>query len=318
MLHLDASTIPIVDDLAVDSKASTDFRAFAAPQLLIKQSYQMAHGRFQARMVMDSSGEGILCNESYVSVTGPETLIKTVLLTYNSLVATYFMQLRSGRIAAYRPEAYVHEILSVPLPPSASLDAASPQTIDEIDDAVFAGFGLKEAERVLIEDMAAITIPDFRGDRPAPGAQATQSAVQGEAVLHDYCDMFCKVLKAGFGTSKPLDAIIFTPPAQMPFRLVAIRLLGEGASSAGPRSEDMAHPVLISELRRLTAAQAGGGRLLGQRIARFYDASSGTPTIFLLKPDAVRYWTRSIALNDADQVAADLFAWAATSQNAQQ
>ena len=318
MLHLDASTIPIIDELAVDSKASTDFRAFAAPQLLIKQSYQMAHGRFQARVVTDASGKGILCNESYVSVTGPETLIKTAVLTYNSLVATYFMQLRSGRIAAYRPEAYVHEILSVPLPPSASLDAVSPKTLDEIDEAVFSGFALKDAERVLIEDMAAITIPDFRGDRPAPGAQPTQSAEHGEAVLHDYCDMFFKVLKAGFGASKPLEAIIFTPPEQMPFRLIAIRLLGEGASSTGTRSEDMAHPALIAELRRLTATQAEAGRLLGQRIARFYDASSGTPTIFLLKPDAVRYWTRSMALNDADQVAADLFAWAVTSQNTKQ
>jgi len=318
MLELDANAIPIVNDINVHSKDSTDFRAFTAPQLLIKQSYQMAHGRFQARMITQIAGTGVLCNKSYVSATGSNSLIKAACLTYNSLVTSYVMQLRSGRIAAYRPEAYVHEILSVPLPPSASLDAASPQTIDEIDEAVFAGFALKDAERVLIEDMAAITIPDFRGDRPAPGARATRSTEQGEAVLHDYCDMFCKVLKAGFGPSKPLDAIIFTPPEQMPFRLVAVRLLGEGASSAGPRSEDIAHPALISELRRLTAAKAEGGRLLEQRIARFYDASSGTPTIYLLKPDAVRYWTRSMALNDADQIAADLFAWAATSQKAQQ
>jgi hypothetical protein len=56
--------------------------------------------------------------------------------------------------------------------------------------------------------------------------------------------------------------------------------------------------------------------MLGQRLARFYDASSGTPTIFILKPDAVRYWTRSMALNDADAVSADLFQWMAASRSA--
>jgi hypothetical protein len=315
MLELDADTVPIIDELKVHSKDSTDFRAFAAPQLLIKQSYQMAHGRFHARMVTHAGGEGILCNKSYVSATGPASLIKAANLTYNSLVTTYFMQLRSGRIAAYRPEAYVHEILAVPLPPPETLADASPRTLDEVDDAVFTGFALKESERVLIEDMAAITIPDFRGDRPAPGAQPTRSAAGTETVLHKYCETFCKVLKSGFGASKPLEAIIFTPPEPLPFRLIAIRLLGEGASSQGVRCEDMTHTALIAELRRLTATQSGSGRLLGQRIGRFYDANSGTPTIFVLKPDAVRYWTRSTALNDADQVAADLFAWTAALQS---
>ncbi|MET1111800.1 MAG: N-6 DNA methylase [Allosphingosinicella sp.] len=314
ILDLDAAAIPQIDHLEVDSRASTDFRAFSAPQLLIKQSYQSAYGRFQARMVTQNKGEGVLCSESYVSVTGPAQLIKAANLAYNSLVTTYFMQLRSGRCAAYRPEAYVHEILAVPLPPSETLSHLSPQTIDEVDQAVFAGFALKEAERILIEDMAAITIPDFRGDRPAPGAQPTRSAAGDERVLHDYCLTFCKVLKSGFGASKPLAAIIFTPPEPLPFRLIAIRLLGDNASSEGVRREDMAHAELIAELRRLAATHSGGGRLLGQRIARFYDATSGTPTIFMLKPDAIRYWTRTMALNDADQVSLDLFQWTAAAR----
>jgi hypothetical protein len=30
------------------------------------------------------------------------------------------------------------------------------------------------------------------------------------------------------------------------------------------------------------------------------------PTIYLIKPDKIRYWTRSMALRDADEVAADI------------
>jgi hypothetical protein len=33
------------------------------------------------------------------------------------------------------------------------------------------------------------------------------------------------------------------------------------------------------------------------------------PTIFVIKPDMRGYWTRSNALNDGDEVAADLFNW---------
>ena len=81
--------------------------------------------------------------------------------------------------------------------------------------------------------------------------------------------------------------------------------------------EPISHVGLIKELKRLSVAHpTGKPRMLGQRLARFYDASSGTPTIFILKPDAVRYWTRSMALNDADAVSADLFQWMAASRSA--
>ena len=33
------------------------------------------------------------------------------------------------------------------------------------------------------------------------------------------------------------------------------------------------------------------------------------PTIYFVKPDKIRYWTRSIALRDADEVAADMMLW---------
>jgi hypothetical protein len=30
------------------------------------------------------------------------------------------------------------------------------------------------------------------------------------------------------------------------------------------------------------------------------------PTVYLIKPDKIRYWTRSMALRDADEVVADI------------
>jgi hypothetical protein len=318
-LELDASKLPRIADLKIHSQDSSDFSAFDMPQLLIKQSYQPSVGRFQARMVVNSKGKGVICGESYISVTGPMPLMKAACLTYNSLIGIYFMQLRSGRMAAYRPEASVHEILDVPIPPPETLSATSVDTLSDVDQVVFEGFGLKEAERILIEDMTAVTIPDFRRRGASLGAKATHDASGREDVLRLYCETFFKVLKAGFGANKSLGAAIFTTPEHepVPYRLVGIQLLANDSRQAGVRVKPVSHVGLIKELRRLnTTHQAGRGRLPGRLVARFYDASSGTPTIFILKPDATRYWTRSMALNDADQVSVDLFQWMATSRGA--
>jgi hypothetical protein len=45
-----------------------------------------------------------------------------------------------------------------------------------------------------------------------------------------------------------------------------------------------------------------GSSITVTRIARIYDRNF----IFLLKPDRLRYWLRSTALRDADDVLADL------------
>jgi hypothetical protein len=53
--------------------------------------------------------------------------------------------------------------------------------------------------------------------------------------------------------------------------------------------------------------------LIRPRVLRLYDtvAAEGKriPTVFLVKPDQVRYWTRTMAMRDADQVAADIGLW---------
>ena len=58
---------------------------------------------------------------------------------------------------------------------------------------------------------------------------------------------------------------------------------------------------LKGKLDALLREKRGGG-LNVTRIARLYDGAC----IYLLKPDRLRYWLRSIALRDADETLADL------------
>lgn len=59
---------------------------------------------------------------------------------------------------------------------------------------------------------------------------------------------------------------------------------------------------LKGRLDKLLREQRGSGLTI-TRIARIYDG----PCIYLLKPDRLRYWLRSVALRDADETLADLW-----------
>jgi hypothetical protein len=49
------------------------------------------------------------------------------------------------------------------------------------------------------------------------------------------------------------------------------------------------------------------------RTARVYDhvqqQNRRVPTVYLLKPDRRRYWTRSASMRDADAIAGDIMTW---------
>ncbi|KGV19916.1 N-6 DNA Methylase family protein [Burkholderia pseudomallei TSV 43] len=312
ILHLDADALPIAGDISVHSRDSTDFSAFAWPQLLIKQSWQKESGRFHARLVQSGKKQGVLCNQSYVTVHAPAPILDAACLSFNSKIAVYFMQLTSGRMAAYRPEAQVRELLDLPLPVSQAGLLAGIESYSELDEQAFDAFRLKDAEKALVEDMLEYTLADFRGNENTRGRQTTHGG-DDETCIRAYCEYFIRVLKAGFGQDKAIAATIFRggDGQQLPYRLVAIELgkktevpitvANVNTESLLGKLEQLDHILQVPESRRRG--------IYHQRIARIYDSSTGIPTIYLIKPDMVRYWSRSAGLNDGDEVALDLFRW---------
>ncbi|AEA66104.1 HsdM family class I SAM-dependent methyltransferase [Burkholderia gladioli] len=315
LVYMDGDSLPKAGDIRTHSRDSTDFNAFSWPQLIIKQSWQKDSGRFAARLVKSKGRDGVLCNKSYVTVHADAPLLEAACVSFNSMVAVYFLQLTSGRVAAYRPEALVHELLEVPLPRPLEGLASDASTYGELDKRVFDAFGFKDAERALIEDMFHYTLADFRGDESSPGRQATSaaSADGSESHLEAYCTYFARVLKSGFGNDKVINATIFQgeQDAPLPYRLVAFELGGDPRDTV--KVVNMRTAALLKELERLDSSMPGAGLvrrgIYNERVARIYDSSGGQPTIFILKPDMVRYWTRSAALHDGDEVALDLFKW---------
>ncbi|HEX8533171.1 MAG TPA: N-6 DNA methylase [Allosphingosinicella sp.] len=312
--YIDASSLPLAGAIKIHSRESSDLRAFELPQLLLKQGWQQGAKGFQARLVRSKDRSGVICSASYVSVHGDRSLLNKACAVYNSKVATYFLKLTSGRLAAYRPAVLVHQLLDVPLPEEElpPLETIEPAALD---DAIMDGFALKDAERVLIDDLITYTLADFQGDHRSPGRQSTLdgSADGSEPILSQYCEYFARVLRAGFGPRKGIAATIFQPPSSraMAHRVVAFELTKSGEVSLRCRAMDQAALLLeIDRLSRASRPSNGGTALLyNEETLRIYDGSSGQAVIYIVKPDRVRYWTRTAALNDADEVAADLFSW---------
>ena len=164
--------------------------------------------------------------------------------------------------------------------------------------------------------MIDYTLADFIGNEQSVGRQSTLSSGEdSEKHLRAYCETFARVLKAGFGEQKSISATIFHVEGEhIPYRLVTFELGSPTANRVEVRKMDSEQ--LLTEFRRLDAQSYLQGGIFNQRVVRIYDVENGVPAVFIVKPDQKRFWTRSTALQDGDEVALDLFQLARTAEDA--
>ena len=333
-LQLEALRLLINDDDRTEAASSTTMKPFDLPQLILKKAWQFTSGRVKAVMTKsDTHTGGIICTQSYVSVHAPpkyEAWLQSACLSYNSVLAVYYLLLTSGRLASYRPEALVDEILAVPMPEPELGVLDNLETLEQVDARIHRAFDFKDSEWLLVEDLCKYTLPDFKGDETSPGRQPTERArrftlvAKSEPHLSEYCHYFTRVLKAGFGQDKAVCATIFqdTADSPLPVRLVAIHL--DWAREKDVVVERIDSAALCDRLMELdekwlqTGDQSRGG-IFYQRVALVYSEFRYKrrliPTVYIVKPDRIRYWTRSAALRDADEVAADVQLWRQQAQS---
>lgn len=329
-LKLNSKYLPINDDPMTHSRDSTDFSAFELPQLILKQSWQALNKRFEAAFVVpdEQTNRGIICSETCVSVHALENytdLLKAACLIYNSKIAVYYLFLLNASFASERPKVTVANLLNVPIVQSQELDLSAIRNYNDIDRITGELFSLKDSEYALIDDLFNYTLPDFKGGSSSPGRQRTQRSVLvlslldsiEEPELREYCEYFLRVIRAGFGQDKEVCATIFQEPTNhyLPVRLVAIYF--NKSIHDGIKVETIKSQVLLDRLNQLNdlfLAQGNSdtGGIFYQRVVRVYTSTEWhgeqVPTVYLIKPDKIRYWTRSMALRDADEVSADIMA----------
>ncbi len=318
-------TSPVTRSQGIKTHRKTDLKAFDLPQLVLKQSWQEGSRRFAAAITPEQMEEGVLFTQSYVSVhlaDGDIDMLKAACLSYNSILAVYFLLLTSSRFASYRPELLVKELLRVPIPETSPDLLVGLHSPEDIDKRIRRAFSFKDAEWVLVEDLFNVTLPDRSGNTNSPGRQRTHRTTESiaEPELRTYCEYFVRVMKAGFGKDKQITATVFQErngSKHLPYRLVAFELNHTSEERFDVQSLDVSELLTELEVLNQTWLSNWGtksGSMYYQRVARIYDYRKDVPTIFILKPDAYRYWIRSAALHDADEVAADFARWQAAAK----
>ena len=317
LLSFNPDGLPTVKGIRVHSRDSTSMDAFAWPQLIVKRSWHRASGRFHARLNVSKEQRGVLCNQSYFSIHGPSAVLEAATIAHNSSLAVYFHFLTSGRFAAYRPKLSKDDVLSLPIPKATEGVARDVDDVGRLDHLVYELFELRDAERVLVEDAIEYTIGDFVDGANSKGRQRTADDDGTDTHLEAYCGYFRRVMKAGFGEDRPISAWIYrADTTKINYRIVAFTLGEKTVHDVEVR--DVETSALLGELHRLTSTSGQSRyRVLSESVIRVYQVHMGVPTVFMVKPDQRRFWTRSAGLQDADEVALDLFRWqqSASSEN---
>ena len=320
-LEMDASTVPLWEHPHIHSRDFGGFDAFRLPQLLIKQSFSTKTERFRAVIInSEVPGLGVICKETYLTVRdlNPSAAnVRSACVVYNSRFATYYLALTSSRIGHYITETLTEELIKVPLPPEIP-DISTLDSFEAIDEATRKAFGFTTADWTLIEDFLEYTLPDVLRKTPGPARFPTQRKDKDgtkEPELTEYAKTFTRVVKGTFGKEKAVASTIFADPdgRKLPVRMLTIHL--DSAEKTGVKLEAIEADGLLDKLAEFHADQlkqkprdATGSGLGFQRVAWFFhptrENGKQVMNLTIVKPDERRYWTRSMAMRDADQLAA--------------
>lgn len=328
-LVLMASSLPVNQNAKVEETSASNYDAFAIPQLLIKHTVIKSSGRFQAKLVHpEAGGVGVIASKRYLSVhqcKGGDGWLRSACLALNSRIVTYFGLLASSRMISNRAEALSNDILGLPLPAPDGIPSVENISLEDVDTLVERAFSLTEAESALVADLLDIVYREGGkegNERPGRMQTRREQGKESSGDLYDYAEFLVRTLRATFGRNRAVRATVFEEQqgqSRLPLRLVALHLdWPEGRQII--RREEMNTQTLRAKLAEFFKEQMGLRSRQGeaitagigfQRVARlFVTHISATklkvPTVLFLKPDQRRYWTRSQALRDADELAATI------------
>lgn len=154
-------------------------------------------------------------------------------------------------------------------------------------------FSLSSSEIDLITDTTKLWIPSSQPNRGSfvPALQTVRFEERA-----DYVDTLCRELDQWMVRGKMSGEITIAPNAH----LAVVRLEHSLSGRVSTRREHVSWPELDAALKRATAALRESSNTMSRvRELTWFDG----PYIYLFKPLQLRYWSRSAAYADADEVA---------------
>ncbi|MDP3851235.1 MAG: N-6 DNA methylase [Luteolibacter sp.] len=181
------------------------------------------------------------------------------------------------------------------------------QTKERLDELIYQYYGVGANERMLIEDTCRIYSPSVR-----PGGRKTKGPAlmsPKEPEIDSYQEILCKsinqfISKFGSRRKVALESVL-KPGQKSRLRLLVIRLTDDGdkkRSASGRKPDDSTDGFskILSRMEQALRKEDTPFQYL--RGFKFLEEDH----VYILKPDILRHWTRSAALNDADEIISHL------------
>ncbi len=298
---------------------------FVGPKVLISEGTENLKTAFCA--------DSVLFKDALVSITGPqedEDALRFLTAAIASDVLKSYLFHTSSNWGIYRPEILLEERLSVPfyLPEFASSPVEARALVADVvlqmksfekEMERVAGFGQNEAaqalqnrlessireyygvdafESMLIDDTVKTIIPSSTPNASASDIPTLRPVTHGQQI--EYADTFCDAIAAYCGKDTigkprkgPYAATIF--PGS-PYSIIRIDKVSHPRKTATEKSPQSIHKTL-HRLQPLLD-QPRGKFVFCQNLKVFCDDA-----LYVLKPAQYRFWMRTAALNDADEIA---------------
>lgn len=273
-------------------------------------------------------GFRVLFRHALQSITGPTHdagLLCFLAAVLNSKLARYFLFHTAASWGTERDRVLLFELLRMPFPlPDDIDDPAMGEIVADVSDclrrlgreidaqplsreplvseacryidgAICEYYDLDEYERMLIEDTVEVFEPSSTPHSPSSHVRTLDAPTYDER--KQYVDLLCSVLNTWGKRTRAAASGAVTLSEKAGLGIVTLRL----GDQYGQYEEDPSPAKLnktLSRLARLLPERRGGLTYL--RGLKIFDRQ----WLHMVKPLTLRDWTRTAALNDADEIAA--------------
>jgi len=236
----------------------------------------------------------------------------------NAKLATYFLFMTGSSWGVERSTVEMVDLCRIPVPDPEVIKgpavngvvkterilakgpisgSVSDERISQLNDAVYALYGLTPEDCILVEDAVDITI-----DLRRSGSTSTALKAPTIKQLADYAEHMISVVRP-FLSGRRLRTMTAEVMDVEGAPLSAVRFTMVPASTREPRVVCTRVDTLASVLKRIEMElhKSVVEEVYGQRIVRVYAGDD----LYVIKPAEFHYWSRSAALADADHVLAE-------------
>ncbi len=308
-LIMDEGSLPINRATRFYRYAKTKGQIFKPPHLLIKQGLKVGVGFIAAVLKGDA-----VFTQSILGIHGKDNDLNQLAaccLIINTKIPLYYGMLTSSRWLVERDEFAKGEILNIPLPENilemnisyeSLKDFSKHLEVDKylgekyLNDFVKSWYDLNDSEQTLINDALEFTLDYFWKKN-----KSTTIKPVDEIMLKNYIDTFCEILNNSFECKNKVFVGTFYH-GENPLQAVSVKLIDKSHKPIKKRyvSDENLKDVL-DKLEKIVTKEESPSIYVRRDLRRY----SGN-TIFIVKRNQKRYWTKSSALRDADETYYDI------------